>query len=230
MGSGVVYYEYEALKEYDDINVESTTELGTIKIRRYHFKDEKFTCLVHSGIFDPDKPYEFPIAMLGRDCSFAVTYKGLRVIEIISTDLPPHDWKAARTWSLPSPSLGSDFIVSSKGWMCEGDETKVEETHGLDGAKSVGSKGQELVNEEEEDPKEDPDELQPMDTSADRIFSSSSWETQSRSTPLLVAVRRSSHMDPTRHPDTRQVVISFKVATYPEHGLFLMFRVSSVPH
>ncbi|MED6140719.1 hypothetical protein PIB30_096174 [Stylosanthes scabra] len=70
MGSGVVFYEYEALKEYDDIDVEPTAELGKIKILRYHFKDEKFTHSVHSGRFDPDRPYEFPIAMLGGDCSF----------------------------------------------------------------------------------------------------------------------------------------------------------------
>ncbi|MED6147458.1 hypothetical protein PIB30_044214 [Stylosanthes scabra] len=36
MGSGVVYYEYESDKEYDDIDIEATAELGTIKIRRYH--------------------------------------------------------------------------------------------------------------------------------------------------------------------------------------------------
>ncbi|MED6149356.1 hypothetical protein PIB30_061552 [Stylosanthes scabra] len=40
MGSGVILYEYEALKEYDDIDVE------------------------------PTALYEFPITMLGGDCSF----------------------------------------------------------------------------------------------------------------------------------------------------------------
>ncbi|MED6161922.1 hypothetical protein PIB30_065439 [Stylosanthes scabra] len=34
MGSGVVFYEYEALKEYDDIDVEPTAELRTIKIQK----------------------------------------------------------------------------------------------------------------------------------------------------------------------------------------------------
>ncbi|MED6140340.1 hypothetical protein PIB30_092242 [Stylosanthes scabra] len=32
--------------------------MGTIKIHRYHFKDEKFTRSVHSRRFDPDHPYE----------------------------------------------------------------------------------------------------------------------------------------------------------------------------
>ncbi|MED6224659.1 hypothetical protein PIB30_086236 [Stylosanthes scabra] len=129
MGSGVVFYEYEALKEYNDIDVEPTVELGTIKIRRYHFKDEKFTCLVHSGRSDPDRLYEFPIAMLGKYCSFGtprstpssnamppraprtglspVNSQPLPTKDSVSLGLflqthPPYDWKAACTWSLPS--------------------------------------------------------------------------------------------------------------------------------
>ncbi|MED6126146.1 hypothetical protein PIB30_075547 [Stylosanthes scabra] len=62
--------EYEALKEYDDIDVQPTAELRTIKIWRFHFKEEKFTRSVHSGRFNPNRPYEFPIAMIGGDCSF----------------------------------------------------------------------------------------------------------------------------------------------------------------
>ncbi|MED6210611.1 hypothetical protein PIB30_065762 [Stylosanthes scabra] len=72
MGSGFVFYEYEykSHKEYDDVDVEATLELRTIKIRRYHFKDKKFTYSVHSGRFDLDFPYEFPIAMLGGGGTF----------------------------------------------------------------------------------------------------------------------------------------------------------------
>ncbi|MED6212952.1 hypothetical protein PIB30_088473, partial [Stylosanthes scabra] len=70
IGSGVLYYEYEAHKEYDDVDVEATAELGTINIRRYYSNDEKITHLVHSGRFDPDRPYEFPVAMLGGGGTF----------------------------------------------------------------------------------------------------------------------------------------------------------------
>ncbi|MED6138251.1 hypothetical protein PIB30_072513, partial [Stylosanthes scabra] len=142
--SGVVFYEYKALKEYDDIDVEPIAELGMIKIRRYHFKDRSLPlrCIVID--LTVDRPYEIPIAMLGGDCSFGLSLR----------TYPPHDWKVAHTRFLPS--LGSD-------------ETKVEETHRLDGAKSEGSKGKELV-EEEEDPEEDPDKSQPMDTSAESDF------------------------------------------------------------
>ncbi|MED6139281.1 hypothetical protein PIB30_082348, partial [Stylosanthes scabra] len=55
--------------------------------------------------------------------------------------------------------------------MCEGDETKVEETHGLDGVKSEESKEKELAEEEEEEyPEEDPEGSQLMDTSAESNF------------------------------------------------------------
>ncbi|MED6109281.1 hypothetical protein PIB30_031941 [Stylosanthes scabra] len=70
LGSIVVYYEYEAHKEYDNVDIEQTANLGAIKIYRYHFEDKKFSRLVHSGRFDPDRPYEFSITMLGRDCLF----------------------------------------------------------------------------------------------------------------------------------------------------------------
>ncbi|MED6149357.1 hypothetical protein PIB30_061553 [Stylosanthes scabra] len=108
--------------------------------------------------------------------------------------------------------------------MCEGDETKVEETHGLDGVKSEGSKGKELVEEE------DPDESQPMDMSVESgflkflmgdmkpIYSSFS------SRPKI----ESQGSNPSSGYPT--IVLAFKVATYPEHGLLLMLRVISLPH
>ncbi|MED6137727.1 hypothetical protein PIB30_067652 [Stylosanthes scabra] len=70
MGSGFFYYDYEAHKEYDDVDVEETTKLGTIKICRYHFKDEMFSRSVHSRRFHPNRPYEFPIAMLSNGGNF----------------------------------------------------------------------------------------------------------------------------------------------------------------
>ncbi|MED6222431.1 hypothetical protein PIB30_064347 [Stylosanthes scabra] len=174
MGSRVVFCEYEALNEDDDIDVKPTAD----------------------GRFDPDRTYEFSIAMLGGDCLLGtprftpssnamspqaprtgpspVNSRPLPTKDSVSLGLPlrthpPYDWKATRTWSLPS--LASDFIVSSEGWMCKGDETKVEETHELDGVKSEGSKWKELVEEEEEkDPEEDLDASQPMDTSAESDF------------------------------------------------------------
>ncbi|MED6150021.1 hypothetical protein PIB30_068121 [Stylosanthes scabra] len=255
----VFFYEYEALKEYNDINVEPTEELGTIKIHRYHFKDEKFTHSVHNGRFDPDRPYEFPIVMLGGDCSFGtlsstpssnamqpqaprtglspLNSQPLPMKDSVSLGLslrthPLHDWKAARKWSLPF--LGFDFIVFSEGWMCEGDEKKVEETHKLDGAKSVGSKGKEVVEEQkeedpEEDPKEDPEESQPMDTSVESDFlrflvgDTKPVYSSSSSCPTI----ESHGSNPLSGYPSSGASLQ---ATYPEHGLLLMLRVSSVPH
>ncbi|MED6120406.1 hypothetical protein PIB30_020598 [Stylosanthes scabra] len=88
MGNRVIFYEYKAHKEYDDVNVEETAELGMIKIHRYHFNDEKFTYSVHSGRFDHDRPYEFPIATLGSGDTFG----DFRPTPMAATALPqvPH--------------------------------------------------------------------------------------------------------------------------------------------
>ncbi|MED6133689.1 hypothetical protein PIB30_030450 [Stylosanthes scabra] len=97
MRSRVVFYEYEALKEYDDIDVEPTTELGTIKIWKYHLKDEKITRSMHSSRFDPDRLYEFLIAMIGGDCSFDAVksegYKGKELVEEEEDKDPEEDPK-----------------------------------------------------------------------------------------------------------------------------------------
>ncbi|MED6224060.1 hypothetical protein PIB30_080135 [Stylosanthes scabra] len=100
--------------------------------------------------------------MLGGGCSFGTTGSA----------------PSSNTRPFRAPRTGPNPVSSqppSEGWMCDGDETKVEETHGLDGVKSKGSKGKELVEEEEEedpeeDPKEDPDESLSMDTSAKSDF------------------------------------------------------------
>ncbi|MED6187893.1 hypothetical protein PIB30_080837, partial [Stylosanthes scabra] len=78
---------YEALKEHEDIDVEPTAELGKIKIRRYHFKDEKFTRSVHSGRFDPDSSYKFSIIMLGGDCSFGTPRSMTRPPRLVRNSL-----------------------------------------------------------------------------------------------------------------------------------------------
>ncbi|MED6120632.1 hypothetical protein PIB30_022602 [Stylosanthes scabra] len=61
MGSGVIYYEYEKREKFEDHDMKADAELGTFKIRRYHFDDESFVHPLHSVRFDPDRPYEIPI-------------------------------------------------------------------------------------------------------------------------------------------------------------------------
>ncbi|MED6110164.1 hypothetical protein PIB30_040499 [Stylosanthes scabra] len=67
MGSGVIYYEYEKWEKFEDYDMKADAELGTFKIRRYHFDDESFIHPLHSVQFDPDRPYEIPIEALMAD-------------------------------------------------------------------------------------------------------------------------------------------------------------------
>ncbi|MED6197129.1 hypothetical protein PIB30_053798 [Stylosanthes scabra] len=67
MGSGVIYYEYEKREKFEDHDMRADVELGTFKIRRYHFDNESFVHPLHSVRFDPDRPYEIPIEALMAD-------------------------------------------------------------------------------------------------------------------------------------------------------------------
>ncbi|MED6218026.1 hypothetical protein PIB30_023113 [Stylosanthes scabra] len=67
MGSNVIYYEYEKREKFEDYDMKADVELGTFKIRRYHFDDESFVHPFHSVRFDPDRPYEIPIEALMAD-------------------------------------------------------------------------------------------------------------------------------------------------------------------
>ncbi|MED6145309.1 hypothetical protein PIB30_023891 [Stylosanthes scabra] len=67
MGSGVIYYEYEKREKFEDYDMKAYAELGTFKIRCYHFDDESFVHPLHSVRFDPDRPYEIPIEALMAD-------------------------------------------------------------------------------------------------------------------------------------------------------------------
>ncbi|MED6140791.1 hypothetical protein PIB30_096880 [Stylosanthes scabra] len=56
MGSGVIFYEYEKREKFEDHDKRADAELGTFKIRRYHFDNESFVHPLHSVRFDPDCP------------------------------------------------------------------------------------------------------------------------------------------------------------------------------
>ncbi|MED6125592.1 hypothetical protein PIB30_070002 [Stylosanthes scabra] len=67
MGSGVIFYEYEKREKFEDHDMRADAELGTFKIRRYHFDNETFVHPLHSVRFDPDRLYEIPIEALMAD-------------------------------------------------------------------------------------------------------------------------------------------------------------------
>ncbi|MED6171396.1 hypothetical protein PIB30_040347 [Stylosanthes scabra] len=64
MGSGMIYYEYEKREKFEDYDMKADAELGTFKIKRYHFDDESFVHPLYSVRFDPDHPYEIQIEAL----------------------------------------------------------------------------------------------------------------------------------------------------------------------
>ncbi|MED6199445.1 hypothetical protein PIB30_076047 [Stylosanthes scabra] len=219
MGSGVVYYKYEAHKEYDDVDVEPTTELRTIKICRYHFKDEKFTCSVYSFIkYDAATSFKYRIKCL---YSQPLPKKNSLSLRLSLLTYPPYARKAAHTWSLPSPSSG--IIGSSEGWMCEGDKMNVEEGLGLEGVKSEGSRGKGLERMKRKILRW-MNQRRLMERSRwirvlSQIFSTFSWEILSRFTRLPVASLRLLHKVLNHRLDIHRVVFAFKVATYLEYGL-----------
>ncbi|MED6198243.1 hypothetical protein PIB30_064298 [Stylosanthes scabra] len=61
-------------------------ELGTFKIRRYHFDDESFLHPLHSVRFDPDHPYEIPIEALMADKVGCVRETMKRKLEVSSEE------------------------------------------------------------------------------------------------------------------------------------------------
>ncbi|MED6189546.1 hypothetical protein PIB30_097015, partial [Stylosanthes scabra] len=67
LGSGVIFYEYKKREKFEDHDMRADAELGTFKIRRYHFDNESFVHPFHSVWFDPDRPYEIPIEALIAD-------------------------------------------------------------------------------------------------------------------------------------------------------------------
>ncbi|MED6177529.1 hypothetical protein PIB30_098978 [Stylosanthes scabra] len=73
MGSGVIYYEYEKHLKFEEYDMKADAELGTFKIRHYHFDDESFIHPLHSIRFNPGRPYEIPIEALMTDKSLSAS-------------------------------------------------------------------------------------------------------------------------------------------------------------
>ncbi|MED6169470.1 hypothetical protein PIB30_021602 [Stylosanthes scabra] len=54
MGSGVISYENEKREKFEDFDMRADAELGTFKIRCYHFDAEAFVHLLHRVRVDYD--------------------------------------------------------------------------------------------------------------------------------------------------------------------------------
>ncbi|MED6145553.1 hypothetical protein PIB30_026281 [Stylosanthes scabra] len=169
-GSGVIFYEYEKRKKFEDYDMEVDAELGSFKIRRYHFDDESFVHPLYSVRFDPDRPYEIPIEALmadkilssskdeksstGRSRSFRrpTPHYSPRRMPAAQHERSTSSVKGTSSFccGATSSSLRKprswELISPSEGWMCDADDKK-----------DIGGMEPSIKNEEssEEDPEEE---------------------------------------------------------------------------
>ncbi|MED6213588.1 hypothetical protein PIB30_094871 [Stylosanthes scabra] len=181
MGSGVIYYEYVKRDKFEDYDLKADAELGTFKIRCYHFDNESFVHPIHSVRFDPNRSYEVPIELLIADQPLSSSDKGRTSTRGShrsrrSSPTPhysPRMYSSTRRVVSPSSTVASSslrrrmaskelrppkswkLIPPSEGWICDGDEEE-KEIGGIE--PSVEKEEASKEDEEEEDPKEDPEE------------------------------------------------------------------------
>ncbi|MED6226188.1 hypothetical protein PIB30_101053 [Stylosanthes scabra] len=162
MGSGVIFYEYEKREEFEDHDMRADAELGTFKIRRYHFDNEFFVHSLHSVRFDPDRPYEIPIEALMADRIASASKSEESSAERRRSSRRPSPRYSPRTMPVAqrerSTSSGSvrkprswELIPPSEGWMCDADDEK--EIGGMDPS-NKGEFSEEDPEMEEEYPEE----------------------------------------------------------------------------
>ncbi|MED6170684.1 hypothetical protein PIB30_033336 [Stylosanthes scabra] len=199
MGSGVIYYEYEKHEKFEDYNMKADAELGTFKIRRYHFDDESFVHPLHSVRFDPDRPYEIPIEALMADKILSSSkdekssterphsskrptpHYSPRTMPVTQRERSTSSVKGTRSFRHGTTSSSVrkprswELIALSEDWMCDADDEK--EIGGMDPSKKEES-SEEDPEMEEEEPEEagDPEDRipatpsLPMDIDAEEDF------------------------------------------------------------
>ncbi|MED6146772.1 hypothetical protein PIB30_037841 [Stylosanthes scabra] len=148
MGSGVIYYEYEKCEKFEDYDMKVDAELGTFKIRRYHFDDESFVHPLHSVWFDPDRPYEIPIEAMMADKILSASKSdessaekqrpsrrpspnySPRTMPVAQRERSTSSVKGTRSFrrSTASSSVRKprswELIPPSEGWICDADDEK----------------------------------------------------------------------------------------------------------
>ncbi|MED6182453.1 hypothetical protein PIB30_028444 [Stylosanthes scabra] len=175
--------------------MKADAELGTFKIRRYHFDDESFVHPLHNVRFDPDRPYEIPIEALMADeiLSSSKDDKSSTGRSRSSRRPTPHYSLRGMPPTQPVRSTSSvkgvssfhfgttssslrkprswELIPPSEGWICDGDYEK--EIGGIEpSVKNEVSSEEEL--EEEEDPEEEDEGSEEEEDPEERIPASPS--------------------------------------------------------
>ncbi|MED6188447.1 hypothetical protein PIB30_086063 [Stylosanthes scabra] len=172
MGSGVIYYEYEKHEKLEDYDMKADAELGTFKIKRYHFDNESFAHPIHSVRFDPDRPYEIPIEALMADKILSASKDGKSSTERPCSSRRPSPHYSPRTMpeaqrerstssvkgtrsfrrGTTSSSVRKlrswELIAPSEGWLCDADDEK--EIRGMDPSNKEESSEEDPEKEEEE--------------------------------------------------------------------------------
>ncbi|MED6139541.1 hypothetical protein PIB30_084785 [Stylosanthes scabra] len=175
MGSGVIYYKYEKRKKFEDFDMKADAELGTFKIRRYHFDNESFVHPLHSVRFDPDRPYQIPIEALMADKILSASkdeksstersrssrrpspHYSLRTMPVVQRERSTSSVNGTRSFHRGTASSSVrkprswELIAPSEGWMCDADDEK--EIGGMDPLEKEES-SEEDPKMEEEHPKE----------------------------------------------------------------------------
>ncbi|MED6207682.1 hypothetical protein PIB30_037984 [Stylosanthes scabra] len=152
MGSGVIYYEYEKREKFEDYDMKADAELGTFKIRRYHFDNESFVHPLLSASKDEKStaersrsskrpsphysPRTMPVAQRERSTSSVKETRSFHRGTASSSVRKPRSW---------------ELIPPSEGWMCDADDEK--EIGGMDPSEKEES-SEEDPEMEEENPEE----------------------------------------------------------------------------
>ncbi|MED6172731.1 hypothetical protein PIB30_052741 [Stylosanthes scabra] len=161
MGSGVIFYEYEKREKFEDHDMRADADLGTFKIRRYHFDNESFVHSLHSVRFDPDRPYEIPIEALMADKIASASkseerpspHYSPRTMPVAQRERSTSSIKGTRSFrrGMASGSVRKprswELILPSEGWMCDADDEK--EIGGMNPSKKGESSEEDPEMEEE---------------------------------------------------------------------------------
>ncbi|MED6113455.1 hypothetical protein PIB30_070927 [Stylosanthes scabra] len=118
MGSGVIYYEYKKREKFEDHDMRADSELGTFKIRRYHFDNESFVHPPHSVRFDPDRPYEIPIEALMADKIASASKSEESSAERRRSSRRPSPHYSLRTMSVAQRERFASSVKGTRSFRC----------------------------------------------------------------------------------------------------------------
>ncbi|MED6131912.1 hypothetical protein PIB30_014358 [Stylosanthes scabra] len=170
--------------------MKADAELGTFKIRHYHFDDESFVHPLHSVRFDADRSYKILIEALMADKILSSSNDEKSSTERSRSFRRPMPHYSPRGmpstqpvlalsvmgWLVLSSSLRKprswELISPSEGWMCDCDDEK--EIGGMEPSIINEVSSEEEDPEEQEDPKEEEEESKEEEDPEERIPTSSS--------------------------------------------------------